>query len=469
MEDLENLKSLYFAETSAGKRRGYKQEIDKLISNITHGNKDFDFEVYFSEVFREKKGFDVVIANPPYVKKENLDLNTIKQIKKHFVEKKNGKPKQWSDDLYTHFIFRGTEIDRDEGVITYIANDSFIGLTSKIRVRHLLLKYSLLKLIRCPMETFDATIYTAVFVLQKSESKNQAYESGHFTYPKFQYETLGQVPHNVVSALPNKRLVFASPIFRIWEKLATSKKTGNYLSILDTGIHSGNVREKIFFKEKTKEGLCRLLQGKQIKRWGIFWKMDGCKYKYCDTEYIPKKQKGIGRKGRPSKHHEYWHFCGDIKNHHQPERLLIRQSDDDLVVAYQNEKEYGRFYTDNTLFTILPKHKKTQKDILKYAMALLNSKLLNTIYHFLSQEKGKTLAQIKTKLVEGLPFKVNSQDSIIVLVDKILAITKDNDYLINIAKQTKVQEYEKQIDRLVYKLYGLTSKEIEIVEDAARN
>ena len=49
-------------------------------------------------------------------------------------------------------------------------------------------------------------------------------------------------------------------------------------------------------------------------------------------------------------------------------------------------------------------------------------------------------------------------------VDKILAITKDADYLDNPVKQAQVREYEKQIDRMVYDLYGLTEEEIKIVE-----
>lgn len=48
--------------------------------------------------------------------------------------------------------------------------------------------------------------------------------------------------------------------------------------------------------------------------------------------------------------------------------------------------------------------------------------------------------------------------------DTILAITKDADYLQNPAKQAQVREYEKQIDQLVYDLYGLTEEEIRIVE-----
>ena len=51
------------------------------------------------------------------------------------------------------------------------------------------------------------------------------------------------------------------------------------------------------------------------------------------------------------------------------------------------------------------------------------------------------------------------------LIDKILDITKEEDYLQNEVKQKKVKEYEKQIDQLVYKLYGLTSKEVRIIEN----
>ena len=44
------------------------------------------------------------------------------------------------------------------------------------------------------------------------------------------------------------------------------------------------------------------------------------------------------------------------------------------------------------------------------------------------------------------------------------AITKDEDYLQNMDKQTKVHDLEKHIDQLVYKFYGLTEGEIAIVE-----
>ena len=49
-------------------------------------------------------------------------------------------------------------------------------------------------------------------------------------------------------------------------------------------------------------------------------------------------------------------------------------------------------------------------------------------------------------------------------MSKILSLTQSEDYLQNPQKQTKVKEYEREIDQLVYKLYGLTEEEIMIVE-----
>jgi tRNA1(Val) A37 N6-methylase TrmN6 len=65
-KELERLIRKHFDETNPDKKKEYKNRIDELISQITNGHKEFDFEVYFSEVFHENKGFDVVIGNPPY-------------------------------------------------------------------------------------------------------------------------------------------------------------------------------------------------------------------------------------------------------------------------------------------------------------------------------------------------------------------------------------------------------------------
>lgn len=50
------------------------------------------------------------------------------------------------------------------------------------------------------------------------------------------------------------------------------------------------------------------------------------------------------------------------------------------------------------------------------------------------------------------------------LVFKILSITQSPYYEENLQKQAQVKNLEKQIDSLVYKLYGLTEEEIKIIE-----
>lgn len=62
---------------------------------------------------------------------------------------------------------------------------------------------------------------------------------------------------------------------------------------------------------------------------------------------------------------------------------------------------------------------------------------------------------------------VEDQNLFADVIDKTIAIIRDDDYLTNLTKQAQVHEYERQIDQMVYKLYGLTGEEIKIVEDAS--
>lgn len=51
-------------------------------------------------------------------------------------------------------------------------------------------------------------------------------------------------------------------------------------------------------------------------------------------------------------------------------------------------------------------------------------------------------------------------------MNSILNVTKDEDFSQNLAKQADVKKCERQIDRMVYSLYGLTAQEVEIVENS---
>ena len=393
-------------------------------------------------------GFDVVIGNPPYAKGERLNTTLRKHLRENYG---------WAGDLYDYFIFAGFNLVSEKGIFSYIANDSYVALPTKRRIRELFLKNRLLHLVKAPAQTFEASIYTAIFILLKcGVDSSYAYMSGEMNFPDFQYHSNGAVEYTTIHKMPDQKFLLNGK--NSWVlRLMTFDNMEKFCRVLDTGIHSGNVRNKIFFKENSRKRH-RLLQGRQIQRFALQWNSPTANYKFCEVGYEPLPIPGIGRGGKPSSRNEYWHFCGDIANHHQPERLLMRQTDDDLIVAYHSEKEAGRFYTDNTLFTILLNSQKTN---LKYLLALFNSQLLNFVYHFISQEQGKSQAQVKISVVNKLPVVVpaeKQQRPIIALVDEILSAKASN-------PDEDTAELEKEINKRVYELYNLTSEEIRIVED----
>lgn len=99
---------------------------------------------------------------------------------------------------------------------------------------------------------------------------------------------------------------------------------------------------------------------------------------------------------------------------------------------------------------------------LKYVLGLLNSKLYDFIYNKISGDK-QTFQRIILENVKQLPVPTATpaqQQPIIALVDKILAAKKTN-------SQADTGAWEREIDGLVYELYGLTEDEVKVVERGA--
>jgi adenine-specific DNA-methyltransferase len=99
-------------------------------------------------------------------------------------------------------------------------------------------------------------------------------------------------------------------------------------------------------------------------------------------------------------------------------------------------------------------------------LALLNSSLYYLWLYHRGKRKGEALELYQQPLSE-IPIKKLlevEQKPFIEIVDRILTITKSDDYLRNTSKQIMVKDYEMQIDLLVYDLYGLTDEEIAVVK-----
>lgn len=107
-----------------------------------------------------------------------------------------------------------------------------------------------------------------------------------------------------------------------------------------------------------------------------------------------------------------------------------------------------------------------------FITSVLNSKLFVFIYRPLSLEKGRTLAQVKPTLLNDLPIITQDKNlqNMISLKAKLMLEKKDQFRNTKTPQeltilQLKIEATDKQIDQLVYQLYGLTDEEIKIVEE----
>ena len=500
-EELEKLKPSYFNETNAKKKQEYKNQIDQLVRQITNDNETFDFEVYFSEVFHEEGGFDVVIANPPYVRQEAIK-NQKPALQKQGYEVYNS-----TSDLYTYFYERSYQILSSGGHLCFISSNKWMRAKYGEKLRKFFKDRTTIKQIIDfdGYKVFDATVDTNVLLFQKTKPTDNTVNILNIR-PDFTKDTdMNNYfrSHNFVM----KQSALGAGCFAFGDETtinlkAKIEKFGTPLKDWDVricfGIKTG-FNEAFIIDNETKERLCKedpesievfkpMLRGRDIRRYSYNWaglwlikiesgwtdrhrgKEDPERsfhqaypaiYRYLKdvgdkVERGKIKAKGKGLFHRDDQGDYWWELrdC-DYYGEFEKEKLIYRDVGDRLSFAY----EHGEFYGNNTLYFMNTGN--------KFLLAVLNSSLLNFYYARIASQLGGAASRGFTIFIEQLPVpKIpgNQQQPFINLVDQILAITKDEDYLSNPAKQAKVKELEHQIDQMVYELYGLTSEEIAVVE-----
>ena len=145
----------------------YKQEgfdIEKAIDELKDyielkkPKNFFLWNIFFAEVFNEKGGFDIVIGNPPYVSTKGV------------MEKEKpilGKIYGFADDLYSHFYFKGIELLKGNGILTYISSKTFWTIQTKKNLREFLLKNKLIQIIDTANPFESAMVDTCITIVQK--------------------------------------------------------------------------------------------------------------------------------------------------------------------------------------------------------------------------------------------------------------------------------------------------------------
>ena len=140
-----------------------KAQIETLIHELTNDRETFDFEIFFSEVFHAKGGFDVVIANPPYVSVEKF-ARTAQQTE----WKRRFKTFAARGDIYCFFYERGLGLLRDDGVLTFISSNKFQRAGYGKGLRQLLASQRIRALVDfCELPVFAAATDPMIVLVNK--------------------------------------------------------------------------------------------------------------------------------------------------------------------------------------------------------------------------------------------------------------------------------------------------------------
>ncbi len=447
----------------------------------------FLWRLNFAEVFAEKSGFDIVIANPPYVEHKKLKVLS-GQLKKIYSTYSG------TADLYVYFYEQGINILKNSGILTYISSNKFIRTSYGERLRGLLSSLAIQQVIDfTKVQVFDALVASCVIVVLKDDPGKEVFvtdvddeivkQISLTDYIKRKHRRVNSTnfSSDIWQLEDNKKLAIKEKIEHGSKKFSEIKGINIYRGVT-TGYNPAFVIDKetknklIEADKRNVEIIKPLLQGRNIRKWTyletsnylIFTKQDIPMNNYpVLEEYLhkyyfdlkPRKQnENRGRK--PGKYK--WYEIQDNTAYYlefEKEKVIWGLTADKWVFAYDDEKHYlpsnGYILTSEGKLSI------------KYLLALLNSNLLKFYFGFIGIMTAGGAYTLKHETIGALSIKEafgDEQKPFIEIVDKILVITGSNDYLTNSEKQTKVRDYEKQIDQLVYKLYGLTPEEIAIVE-----
>lgn len=86
----------------------------------------------------------------------------------------------FADDTYNHFYFKGIEILKERGILTYISSKTFWTIQTKKNLRQLILRNKLLQLFDTGNPFESAMVDTCVILIQKTTT--QQYEDYDFIY-----------------------------------------------------------------------------------------------------------------------------------------------------------------------------------------------------------------------------------------------------------------------------------------------
>lgn len=446
-----------------------EQEIEEIKSNKIFENA-FEWRFEFPEVLNNDGdfvGFDVVIGNPPYIRQEEF-----KEFKPYFQSRYNCYDA--TADLYVYFVNLGMNLLKENGAFAYIIPNKWIraGYGESLR------EFLLAKKIESITDFGDLPVFeeatTYPCILEASNNSNS--KNFHFTSIdtlqfinglKSQIElTKMEINNSSLSAKGWNLTNQANNLLLEKIKLKSILLRDFVNDSIFRGIVTG-CNEAFVIDEKTKNELIEkdikskqiikpFLAGRDIKRYEqplsnkyIILAERGIDIDNYPAvlEHLSKYKSKLEKKAGSGQWYELQASPGSASKFDKPKIMYP-----DISKNLNFIIDYHGHYSVNTVYNIGSE----SEGLLGY----LNSKVFLFYFQSVSNSIRGGYLRFFTDYVKDCP--IPKQLGLIEpLAKNIIQIKKQN-------PSADTTDLEKQIDQLVYELYGLTEEEIAIVENSTR-
>ena len=427
---LEAMKEKFYNITDDVEKKQLRKAINAKIRELLDSAEqfagykiDFDFKLFFSEVWREKDGFDVVIGNPPYV----VDTTLEKWQKDYFI--KNYVSAVYQINLYMLFMEQAFKLNKPNGFNSYIVPNTWLinKLVAPFR-KHLLTNCNLLSVVDLTEEqVFDATVLPVIFTALNNKLKSDlkiinGKEYRFIERARLSLDRVLNQPNFLINyQISDEDWDMLLKIERNTIRLENIAKSSFGVKFYQKGKgvpkqDENIVRNHSYTHDEPIDDTClNILEGKNLDRF----------------YFIP-----------TNKYVQYGKWLAEPRDEEMfiGERVLVRRivGQTGLIAAFVDGK-----YCNNSLLHVVKPHKVSSKAL----AALINSDLIG--YYFIKKfaRKEKTFPEIRIHELNSLPI---SQDFDSDILDLIYSYT--NQSLIN--KQTLLSAFFiSLINSIIFELY----------------
>lgn len=474
------IKSLFGDEVDEKKRLKLLGEVQKGEAQIDEIEKGkiyenaFEWRFEFPEVLDEKGdfvGFDVVMGNPPYFNIDSFGGGSamLKYLPQAY-------PQIYMDksDILFYFIAKATQISK--GQTAFIISNAMLFSDKAQKLRnHILENNPIHKIINFEKyQVFDEASITAMMLfLEKSPSLHVKVQN----YTQTQYEKNWLVdeldkkeayfnvmlePNSVFALVDESIAMLNRKIDNDYPKLGDVLKVGKGMETAANEVFSFDEMplefEGEYLKKRMSGEIIEKYTHKEALEYLLYFE-DAKSYEDLSEplqEYLQSHRTKLEERATvKNEGRAWWRYSRPMhKEFYYLPKIWCSYRAKENTFCLDESSEYIGFTNTTVIFA-------THTTLaLKYVLALLNSKVLNFRYKSIGKQTGSGVFEYFENQISKLPIpniSAEDQQPFITLVDKILTCKASN-------PKADTSELEKEIDILVYALYGLNEAEVAIVE-----